>query len=222
MHRAGCYGIRGTLQCISSKCAILLLLIFSFLIFPIYTIRAFELESIAWRKLDSDQGFTGGAVSSLLQDRRGFIWIGASGGLYRFDGVQFKRINPILDEDPYLPAENFSAITCLIEDSRGLIWVGSKGMGLAVYDQIGGRLFKITLTGAPGDVAQSAPEREKHRGVEALAADRGSNIFVAWSNGGVSKITLSAEGVSPKAEASRSELLAQEDESKTSTKSGGL
>jgi signal transduction histidine kinase/ligand-binding sensor domain-containing protein len=181
--------------------------ILGIVIFPKDGIEAFELESITWRKLDTDQGFTGGSVSSLLQDRQGFMWIGASGGLYRFDGVQFKRINPALGETSNHRAESFSAITCLVEDARGLVWIGSKGMGLAVYNPIEGQLFRIVIAKASSDAARKERAKRDYAGVEALAADRNGNVFVAWSDGRVSKIVPTAmEKIDTESKTSVSEL----------------
>ena len=40
------------------------------------------------------QGLNVGEIAALAQDADGFIWIGANGGLIRFDGVEFKRWAP--------------------------------------------------------------------------------------------------------------------------------
>ena len=56
-----------------------------------------------------------------MQDKRGYIWIGTTDGLNRFDGYDFKvyKKNPF---DKTTIGGNY--IRCLYEDSRGNIWVG--------------------------------------------------------------------------------------------------
>jgi ligand-binding sensor domain-containing protein len=41
--------------------------------------------------LDQAQGLNAGEIAALAQDRSGYIWIGASGGLLRYDGSRFVR-----------------------------------------------------------------------------------------------------------------------------------
>ncbi len=58
-------------------------------------------------------------IYSLMQDSKGFIWIGTKNGVSRFDGLEF--VNYYV-EDGLL--DNFC--TGVIEDSRGAIWVLTK------------------------------------------------------------------------------------------------
>lgn len=46
------------------------------------------------RRYAADEGLAVPPVTALAQDRQGFLWIGAVGGLYRFDGVEFRRWAP--------------------------------------------------------------------------------------------------------------------------------
>jgi two-component sensor histidine kinase/ligand-binding sensor domain-containing protein len=66
----------------------------------------------------------------MIQDSRGFIWIGTPNGLNRYDGYSFKVFTPD-PKDPYCVSDFI--ITCLAEDSRGNIWVGTP-TGLNKYD----------------------------------------------------------------------------------------
>ena len=44
-----------------------------------------------FRRYAAGQGFNGAPVSALAQDARGFLWIGGQNGLYRYDGIEFRR-----------------------------------------------------------------------------------------------------------------------------------
>ncbi|MEX2231856.1 MAG: two-component regulator propeller domain-containing protein [Cyclobacteriaceae bacterium] len=56
-------------------------------------------------------------VNALLQDSKGFVWFGTNKGVFRFDGIQYKRY---ADSDSLVN----SHVTALAEDSLGRIWVG--------------------------------------------------------------------------------------------------
>lgn len=63
-------------------------------------------------------------VNAFAQDRSGYIWIGTSNGLNRYDGQ-----NCILFEHNPLDSNSLSDnwILSLIADTSGMIWVGTSG-----------------------------------------------------------------------------------------------
>src|SRR5689334_13522212 len=58
------------------------------------------------------------AISALLQDRTGFLWVGTPNGLYRYDGRHF-RLFTAADGLPSMQ------ITTRAETSDGTFWVGT-------------------------------------------------------------------------------------------------
>lgn len=46
------------------------------------------------RRFGPEQGLYGSTVSSLVQDSTGFIWVGTQAGLFRYDGLEFRRWAP--------------------------------------------------------------------------------------------------------------------------------
>ncbi|MDB6063798.1 MAG: Histidine kinase [Pedosphaera sp.] len=78
-----------------------------------------------WTK---QQGLPDDSVTAVLQTRDGYLWVGTSAGLARFDGLRFVNIGP-LHEDSTKP---FS-VTALCEDSTGRLWIGTQGNGLLSY-----------------------------------------------------------------------------------------
>ncbi len=71
-------------------------------------------------------------VSCILQDSRGFLWIGTEDGLNRFDGyeVTVYRNNP---DDTTSLLKN--VILRLFEDSRGVLWISTSSGGLHIYNR---------------------------------------------------------------------------------------
>ena len=53
-----------------------------------------EGKNIRFTHLSTDQGLSQSRVDHMLQDRRGFIWMGTLNGLNRYDGYHFKIYKP--------------------------------------------------------------------------------------------------------------------------------
>ena len=60
------------------------------------------------------------SISSLAQTTEGYLWIGSSLGLYRFDGVRFAAYPFSADQVP-LPTQDVSSIAA---DPAGGLWIG--------------------------------------------------------------------------------------------------
>ncbi len=67
--------------------------------------------------------------NSLIQDRDGFLWIGCSNGIIRYDGYELvnHKAGPGSLSSNYTPG--------IFEDNEGLFWIGSMGGGLNVFDK---------------------------------------------------------------------------------------
>ncbi|RMG57427.1 MAG: hybrid sensor histidine kinase/response regulator [Bacteroidetes bacterium] len=82
------------------------------------------------RYFTTDEGLSQNEVTCILQDRRGFLWVGTRGGLNRFDGHTFKVFqNQVGDANSLIN----NSIESLFEDSQGRIWIGTKSNGLSCY-----------------------------------------------------------------------------------------
>ena len=103
-------------------------------------------------------------VRAIYQTRDGYIWLGTSGGLLRFDGNQFVRFSV---QTGSLRDNEVRSIT---EDSDNGVWVGTYGGGVTVYRN--GR-FKTytTADGLPDNV------------VRKVCRDSEGNIWAATQKG---------------------------------------
>jgi ligand-binding sensor domain-containing protein/signal transduction histidine kinase len=75
-----------------------------------------------WHATD---GLPSDSVTAIMQSHDGFLWIGTSAGLVRFDGVKFTEVRPAAS-----PLNNLTGVTALCEDRDGDLWVGTQENGL--------------------------------------------------------------------------------------------
>lgn len=76
----------------------------------------------------TSRGLPSNTVTAVHQTRDGWLWIGTTNGLARFDGVRFTQFG----ESHGLPS---LSITCLLETNDGGLWAGTAGGGLAQWRQ---------------------------------------------------------------------------------------
>ncbi|MGC3956956.1 MAG: two-component regulator propeller domain-containing protein [Verrucomicrobiota bacterium] len=79
------------------------------------------------RRWVKEDGLPPGPVSAILQTSDGYLWIGTSSGLVRFDCVRFQPMP--------LAAEKAATIgvNALCEDSQGRLWVGTQEQGVFCF-----------------------------------------------------------------------------------------
>lgn len=82
--------------------------------------------------VDLPPSFQGKKVNCLLEDSKGFLWVGLSDGVVRYDGYNAKRIEAYTEGGELLDFGHVLAIT-EVEDRK--IWIGSMN-GLFVFDPV--------------------------------------------------------------------------------------
>ena len=87
--------------------------------------------NIRFEHLSIEDGLSQNSITALLQDRRGFMWIGTQDGLNRFDGYRIKTW-----KSGVMPAPSLSGnhIQCLHEDRSGVLWIGTFSGGMTRFD----------------------------------------------------------------------------------------
>lgn len=69
------------------------------------------------------------SVLSITQTRDGWLWLGGSGGLYRFDGMQFEQFAPV---NAALPTQYVSVVNAAPD---GGLWIGYRNGGISYLRQ---------------------------------------------------------------------------------------
>jgi signal transduction histidine kinase/ligand-binding sensor domain-containing protein len=109
-------------------------------------------------ELGEAQGLGGKIVTCLFKDRDGFLWIGCTDGIYRYDGE-----NLLL----YIPAEHadiYHYVLRMLQDRDGRIWITMQRGGLELLDPIAGTLKKTNMalglgSDSPFEIIQDKQQR---------------------------------------------------------------
>jgi signal transduction histidine kinase/ligand-binding sensor domain-containing protein len=144
-------------------------------------------------------GLPQNAVTTIVQTRDGYLWLGTYSGLARFDGVRF-----VVFDNRNTPEMHSSRVTSLFEDATGELWIGYETGELTRYrngafhsvetipNWNGRRIMAITADdhgdiwafGADGMVARLrdgmilAPGAGNALDVSTLARDRRGTIWI--------------------------------------------
>ena len=102
---------------------------FSFISVP-YS-HSYTPKKLKFEHITTDDGLSLSTVTSILQDKKGFMWFGTNDGLNKYDGYGFT----IYRHDQNNPDSIISnQIKSVFEDGEGNLWIATFG-GLARYDR---------------------------------------------------------------------------------------
>lgn len=124
-------------------------------------------ESFTARVWQADDGLPENRVVGVVQSADGYLWVATQGGLVRFDGVRFQRVDLA-----GAPGTIAGTMRVLIQDRFGRIWLAKEE---------GGRLF--CFEGAQLrtlKTEQGLPENETQR---SMAVDGAGGLWVSYTSG---------------------------------------
>ena len=79
------------------------------------------------RTWSTEEGLPQSSANSIIQDRRGYLWIATFAGLARFDGVRFETFTTA--RSPDLGSDR---LLTLFEDRDGTLWIGTERDGVTL------------------------------------------------------------------------------------------
>ncbi|MDN5205030.1 two-component regulator propeller domain-containing protein [Fulvivirgaceae bacterium BMA10] len=123
--------------------------------------------------LSGDQGLSQERVNTILEDSKGFVWVGNADGLNRYNGYEFEVIE-FYHQEPEINA--VKSVECLFEDSRGRIWIGTRYCGLYVFDYRSGKFKRYLVQDFVG---------LKSNWIQTITEDHNQNIWIGATQGGL-------------------------------------
>jgi ligand-binding sensor domain-containing protein/signal transduction histidine kinase len=102
------------------------------ILFILFSLRTYaEAPYLYFNSISSQNGLSHNKVNCILQDKRGFIWLGTDDGLNRYDGQYFIVFR---HEPGNTSSISGNIITSLLEDKAGILWITTADGGLSKYD----------------------------------------------------------------------------------------
>lgn len=129
--------------------------------------------SIRFSHLSNIQGLSQSTVNAIVQDQQGYIWIGTSAGLNRYDGFDIK----IYQSDSSQNTLSNGEVLSLLVDEGGTLWVGTY-QGLNRYNQ---QLDIFT----PYQVTTNNNDTLNNQVIRHLYEDKQQNLWIGTTKTGL-------------------------------------
>lgn len=149
-------------------------------LFPFFIYAQKLAGDFVFENLSIDKGLSSSSVNCIIQDKKGFLWIGTEDGLNRFDGYSFKVFKNKRGDKNSL-SNNF--IWSLIEDSRSNIWIGTDGGGLNKYDPVTEKFERYVHD--KNDINSISSDA-----VQSVYQDKTGNLWIGTWGGGLNLFDL--------------------------------
>ncbi len=135
---------------------------------------AFAKDAFNFSQLTIGDGLSSGSVTCILQDSKGFMWIGTEDGLNKYDGYQIT----IYRHNPQIPNSIVgNSIRCLFEDSRNNLWIGLKGDGLCRLNLSTGQYTSFRYGDSENTIS--------YNDVSGIVEDKEGRLWIAVDRGGL-------------------------------------
>ncbi len=154
--------------------------------------------SLYFEKLTVRNGLSHNKVNCIVQDSRGFIWLGTDDGLNRFDGRQFTHFKSVPGDTTTVSG---NIINDLLEDREGRLWIATADGGISRYDhrlppqQQFKRYSQLSGNGAPGPLNAVNTLLEDASGYLWLGTSGRSVLRFEKNNGKIKDITGTAKTI---------------------------
>ena len=133
-------------------------------------------QSIRFQKYNLLDGLPNLEVICIAQTPDGFIWIGTSDGLAKFDGFNFTTFR-YQHDNPSSIADNW--IIRLYVDRKGNLWIGSLNNGISLIEYETGKIYRKFRDNQNNSLVGNY--------ISDILEDYEGNIWIASQDGGLSK-----------------------------------
>ncbi len=150
---------------------------------PTLTTGLSAIATLNFRNLSTENGLPTNHIDTILQDKKGFIWLGTQEGLIRYDGYRFQTYKNNPADSKTISSDS---IMSLLEDQSGKLWIGTRFGGLNRFDP-NTQIFSHFMpdndnSNSVGDVF-----------VNTLTQDRAGNLWLGTTNGQINRFDAKTE-----------------------------
>lgn len=153
---------------------------FFFLLFLLVNTLVAQDSHLKFDRITTANGLPQEHVFAILEDNKGFLWLGMESGLARYDGYTFKTYTHDSEDSTSLSS---NIIRAIFQDEQGFIWVGTDGGGVSRFNPATEQF--LNFKHEPNNPNSLSGNR-----VYSIAADKNGAIWVATSTSGLNRITF--------------------------------
>ncbi|MDE6696277.1 MAG: response regulator [Muribaculaceae bacterium] len=140
-----------------------------------------QTEKLVLRHVSQAKGLPNNHITELFKDSRGFLWIGSSAGLLRYDGYSTRRVSDMVGKNTGVLNEQIIRVQ---EDKKGRLWVESES-SIAIFDPMTNTLIDW--------VSDYVKQFGIQGYVTAVLADEHGDIWIAIDRDGLYRIDIKNE-----------------------------
>ncbi len=129
-------------------------------------------QQLFFHHITKENGLVSNRISSICQDKKGYMWIGTQTGLQRYDGSRF--VTYVSDQHDSTALQT-DWISTIFEDSKERLWIGTDRGAPCILDR---------ATGVFKSIDQNiGNNNEKLRGIWAFLEDKNGEIWLSCRSG---------------------------------------
>jgi len=124
---------------------------YSILLLLLPCLLAAQQRKYVFNRLSTKDGLASNQVFSILQDQKGFMWLGTANGLQRYDGRKVVMFRAPVGDSTHLPA---GPVYQVLEDAQHNFWVRA-GQEVGIFDPVNFQ-FKRAVIQTTGEIPPRA------------------------------------------------------------------
>ncbi|MEG2788544.1 MAG: two-component regulator propeller domain-containing protein [Romboutsia sp.] len=135
-------------------------------------VMALDTSKINFQKVSVEDGLSSTDITCIYQDNEGYIWIGTSDGLNKYDGNEIETYKHDIKNKKTLSSTYISNIE---EDSKGNLWIGTDS-GLNILNKRTNEIMRIGLD-------KTVEKKLSHFNITSIFKDSNDVMWIGTENG---------------------------------------